>query len=79
MFLRPIRSAGAAFVERNRQWIRWKHVKVLLERAVGFDPNYSLAWSGLADARAMFGLYGFRHPGAVMPKAKEAANRAIGK
>ncbi len=25
-----IRSAGAAFVERNRQWIGWKHVKVLL-------------------------------------------------
>jgi Putative transposase/Transposase zinc-binding domain len=25
-----IRTAGAAFIERNRQWIRWKHVKVLL-------------------------------------------------
>jgi len=25
-----IRAAGAAFVERNRQWIRWRHVKVLL-------------------------------------------------
>ena len=25
-----IRSAGAALIERNRQWIRWKHVKVLL-------------------------------------------------
>jgi Putative transposase/Transposase zinc-binding domain len=25
-----IRSAGAAFIERNRQWIRWKHVKVFL-------------------------------------------------
>jgi len=25
-----IRNAGAAFIERNRQWIRWKHVKVLL-------------------------------------------------
>jgi hypothetical protein len=25
-----IRTAGAAFVERNRQWIGWKHVKVLL-------------------------------------------------
>ena len=24
-----IRTAGAAFVERNHQWIRWKHVKVL--------------------------------------------------
>jgi hypothetical protein len=25
-----IRTAGAAFVERNRQWICWRHVKVLL-------------------------------------------------
>ena len=25
-----IRTAGAAFIERNRHWIRWKHVKVLL-------------------------------------------------
>jgi Putative transposase/Transposase zinc-binding domain len=25
-----IRSAGATFIERNRQWIRWKHVKVFL-------------------------------------------------
>src|SRR5215467_4552632 len=25
-----IRSTGAAFIERNRQWIRWKHLKVLL-------------------------------------------------
>jgi hypothetical protein len=24
-----IRAAGHAFIERNRQWIRWKHVKVL--------------------------------------------------
>src|SRR6202521_2054907 len=25
-----IRSAGAAFLKRNRQWLSWKHVKVLL-------------------------------------------------
>jgi hypothetical protein len=25
-----IRSAGVAFVKRNRQWLSWKHVKVLL-------------------------------------------------
>jgi hypothetical protein len=25
-----IRTAGAAFVERNRPWIRWKLIKVLL-------------------------------------------------
>jgi len=25
-----IRTAGATFIERNRKWISWKHVKVLL-------------------------------------------------
>src|SRR5260370_31576613 len=25
-----IRSAGAAFLERNRRWLSWKHIKVLL-------------------------------------------------
>ena len=25
-----IRTAGAVFIERNRHWLRWKHVKVLL-------------------------------------------------
>ena len=25
-----IRTAGTAFIERNRQWIRWQHIKVLL-------------------------------------------------
>ena len=25
-----IRSAGAAFIERNRPWLSWKHIKVLL-------------------------------------------------
>lgn len=28
-----IRRAGAAYIERNRQWIGWKHVKVLLALA----------------------------------------------
>ena len=25
-----VRAAGTAFIERNRQWIRWPHIKVLL-------------------------------------------------
>ena len=24
-----VRAAGEAFIERNRHWLRWKHVKVL--------------------------------------------------
>ena len=25
-----VRAAGTEFIERNRQWIRWPHIKVLL-------------------------------------------------
>src|SRR5438132_14255136 len=25
-----VRAAGDAFLERNRHWLRWKHIKVLL-------------------------------------------------
>jgi len=47
------------------------------ERAVALDPNYPVAWSGLADARDMLGLYGLERPEATLPQAKEAAERAV--
>ena len=47
------------------------------ERAVGLDAHYALAWSGLADARNMIGLYGLERPETTMPQAKQAATRAI--
>ncbi len=47
------------------------------ERAVALDPHYALAWSGLADARNMLALYGFERPEAIMPQAKEAAERGF--
>lgn len=47
------------------------------ERAVVLDPHYALAWSGLADARSMIGLWGLERPEVIMPQAKEAALRAV--
>ena len=47
------------------------------ERAVDLDSQYALAWSGLADARNMIGLYGLEQPSAVMPLAEQATIRAI--
>jgi serine/threonine protein kinase/tetratricopeptide (TPR) repeat protein len=47
------------------------------ERAVALDPEYALAWAGLADARDMLGLWGFERPEATIPHAKEAATRAV--
>ena len=46
------------------------------ERAVALDSEYAVAWSGLADARSMLGLFGYERPEVIMPQAKEAALRA---
>jgi len=47
------------------------------KRAVTLDPEYALAWAGLADAHTALGYYGFMRPEATMPKAIEAARRAV--
>ncbi len=47
------------------------------EQAVVLDQQYALAWSGLADAHSMLGLFGVEHPEATMPRAKEAAAQAV--
>jgi TolB-like protein/tetratricopeptide (TPR) repeat protein len=47
------------------------------QRATGLDPQYALAWSGLADAYAAAPVNGDVPPLQVWPKAREAAERAI--
>jgi adenylate cyclase len=47
------------------------------ERAVGLDPDYALAWAGLADSYTVVGYLGFAHPRVCVPKAMEAARRAV--
>ena len=47
-------------------------------RATELDPNYALAWSGLADAYATSPINGDAVPLQVWPKAREAAARAVG-
>ena len=47
------------------------------EQAVGLDPNYAQAWAGLADSYTVLGYSGFARPDTVMPKAIEAARRAV--
>src|SRR5207302_7947837 len=47
------------------------------EREVALDPNYALAWAGLADSQTVLGYYGFARPEANTPKALEAAHRAV--
>lgn len=47
------------------------------EREVVLDPDYALAWAGLADSQNVLGYYGFVRPEANTPKVLEAARRAV--
>ncbi len=47
------------------------------EDAVALDPNYALAWAGLADGRSTLGYYGLGAPHETIPQAKDAATRAV--
>lgn len=47
------------------------------EQAIEIDPNFALAYSGIADAHILRDFYGFLPPWEVMPKAKAAAMKAL--
>jgi adenylate cyclase len=47
------------------------------EREVALDSDYAMAWAGLADSYTVLGYYGHARPEANMPKALEAARRAV--
>jgi eukaryotic-like serine/threonine-protein kinase len=64
-------------------WYRW-NMKGMLEKAIRHyehalakDPNYALAYHGLADAYSVPGLWGFLPTSEVLPKALAAATRAV--
>jgi serine/threonine-protein kinase len=46
-------------------------------KATDTDPNYALAWAGLADVYAVFPIYTESRPSDSIPKAKAAARRAL--
>lgn len=47
------------------------------EQAIAADPDYALAYVGVADCYAMLASYGVSPPREVMPKAKQAAAKAL--
>src|SRR5947209_5284531 len=46
-------------------------------QAIAKDPNYALAYSGLADAYVLYPDYGVGAPDEFYPKAKEMASKAL--
>ncbi len=64
-------------------WYRWNMKGSLAkairhsEHALAKDPDYALAYHGLADAYSVPGLWGFQPTTEVLPKALAAATRAV--
>ena len=56
-----------------------QHGIELFKQAITIDPAYTAAYTGLADAYILSGSYGnsFLSPQTAMPKAKEAAQKAL--
>src|SRR5947208_14774788 len=47
------------------------------QQAIAKDPNYALAYAGLADAYVLYPDYGVGTPAEFYPKAKEMATKAL--
>ncbi len=47
------------------------------DQALALDPNYALAYAGLADACTVLAEYGVAPPNVVRPKARAAVQRAL--
>jgi serine/threonine-protein kinase len=76
-------QAYELYLRGRHCWYRW-NVKGMLEKAIHHyehalakDPDYALAYHGLADAYSVPGLWGFLPTSEVLPKALAAATRAV--
>jgi TolB-like protein/Tfp pilus assembly protein PilF len=84
----PLVKAGTESIEAYQLYVegrtlffqRGQHLRRSLEcfsRAVERDPDYAVAWAGLADTHHMMGFYGLAAPEVCLPQSKAAAERAV--
>jgi len=75
-------EAYQLYMKGRYQWNRrtaesLKYAVEFFNQAIEKDPNFALAYSGLAESYTLFSSYSVDLPLDSMPKAKEAALRAI--
>ena len=54
-----------------------KQGMAMMRRALELDPNYGLAWSGLADTYSLLGYYGMMSPEEASTNARQGAQKAL--
>jgi tetratricopeptide (TPR) repeat protein len=75
-------EAYGHYLKGRNQWKRRTPDGLLkgieyFRQAIEVDPNYALAYAGLADSYNMLVVYGVRKPKEAFPAAKEAALKAL--
>jgi tetratricopeptide (TPR) repeat protein len=75
-------EAYRLYMEGRIQWGKRNGPAMLkavgsFQQAIGRDPNYALAYVGLADAYATLGSYHLMSPHEALPLANDAARRAL--
>ncbi len=75
-------AAYDLYLQGRYHWSRWRTEGAekstqYFEQAIARDPKYAAAWAGLADSYAWLGFFGALPPNQAMPKAREAAQRAL--
>ena len=61
----------------KRNTAEFQKAVAFFKQAIEKDPNYALAYSGLADTYALFPRFGDFRPKEYMPQAKQAALKAL--
>jgi TolB-like protein/DNA-binding winged helix-turn-helix (wHTH) protein len=75
-------EAYQLYLRGRYHWDKWTAPEIrkgidYFQQAIHFDPNYALAYAGMADAYCTLAGLGEAPPNEVMPKAREAATRAL--
>ena len=75
-------EAYSLYLKGRNRWNLRSEIEInraikYFEEAIGRDPRYALAYAGLADCYSILGYYGFRRATAVLPRAKELAEKAL--
>ena len=75
-------EAYALYASGRLAWTRQTDASLLqaigfYQQAIALDPNYALAYSGLADSYAVLGVFGMRAPNEVFPQARRAVEKAL--
>src|SRR5205807_6856991 len=65
------------FYWNKREEREFRKAVEYFSQAIALDPNYALAYAGLADSYGLLSTFGFMPPAEGVPKAREFANRAL--